>query len=459
MKPISAYTSMQLSANTGSNRIAQNAIAGGKSSANPGLQKISNALAADQTRLSGLGQLQSLLTQFQTILQGMSAAQLSNSVTLSDPKLATVLTAGSGVGAHQLEVKQLAQNQLLASASVKSAQSAIGSGAPSTITIETGSVNSQQFSRSGSVQINIDQSNNSLAGISAALKAAGVNATVVSDSKGSHLEISGSGGSQSSLKISVSGDAGLKNLLSYDPLHASAGTMKQLSAAQQAIYTLDGQQQTSNSNIISSADGLKLQLQATGSSKISTSQDNQQLAGKISTFVQAYNQLTQQLGQLQSGALKSDAMLGKLQQQLSQAVQKLQNTQPGGLQQLGISVQANGQLQINQQQLQNAIKQSPEQLTQLFSHQGQGLSEMLSSSISKVSGISGNSSADSKAGGALQKEIATTGQAVQTKTKQQNLLSQLLKNQPSLLASLYGDNSGNAGKTAGGSGSVFDFLA
>ena len=212
-------------------------------SQNTGVTKLNNNLTRDQTKLSALGQLQSALAKFQGVAQNMAGSGLATSATSSTAGVVGATTNDKAVnGTYAIDVKQLAQGQTLATAAQKASNTAIGTGATAQIKIELGSVDGKQFSAGDgkAITLTIDSSNNTLEGIAAALKKAGVDASVIKGEDGYTLTMNGKSGADSSMRISVTGDAAISNLLTYSP-SASKG-MQQTTAAQDALATVAGKE-------------------------------------------------------------------------------------------------------------------------------------------------------------------------------------------------------------------------
>src|SRR5450830_409291 len=223
-------------------------------SQNTGVVKLNASLARDQAKFSGLGQLQSALAKFQTVAKNMAGSGLATAATSSSKDVLSATTTDKAVsGSHEMNIKQLAQGQTLLSGAQKSSSAAIGTGAPTQIKIELGSEDGKQFTAGGGklIAVTIDSSNNSLDGIAAALKQAGVDASVVKNADGYSLAINGKSGADNSMRISVTGDASISNLVSYAP-GASKG-LQQTAAAQDALLTVDGKDIKSASNTLTTA--------------------------------------------------------------------------------------------------------------------------------------------------------------------------------------------------------------
>src|SRR5262245_26344438 len=100
------------------------------------VNRLNDNLASSQAKLSGLGQLQSALSQFQKLAEGLAGSGLSTSASVSTKDVLAATTTGSAkAGTYKIEVSQLAQNQILNGAVFDSANSQIGTGSPATIKV------------------------------------------------------------------------------------------------------------------------------------------------------------------------------------------------------------------------------------------------------------------------------------------------------------------------------------
>ena len=98
--------------------------------------RLNQNIGRDQARLSGLGQLQSALAGFQSVAERLAGAGLSTSATSSSPDVVTVAAGGGAkTGKVAIDVKQLAQPQVLTGAAQKDAATKIGTGAPAIVRI------------------------------------------------------------------------------------------------------------------------------------------------------------------------------------------------------------------------------------------------------------------------------------------------------------------------------------
>ncbi len=420
---------------------------------NAGVQKLSAQLTRDQTRLSGLGQLQSALANFQSLTQSLSGAGLQTGATSSSPNVLTAVTmTGAKSGTYAIDVQQLAQSQTLLARPQKDKDTPIGSGLPSAIKVEFGTESGSGFTPNGSVRsISIDSGNNTLQGMADAFKAAGIDATIVKSSAGFALQIKGPEGAAGSMRISAGGDAAVEKLLAYNP--AGLKNLTAGSAAQDAILNIDGKRVTSSSNVITGQiGGTALALTGKGATKVVVAQETGAIAKNIGNFVDGFNKLSSTLQDLQQGGLKSDPALRQAQDQLTNMVK----SNSDALAKAGVTLEKNGTLKIDAKALGAAVQADPGAVGKLFTDSGNGIADKLDTQLGQLLG----------AGSSIGKEKLTAERSVTTLTGQKSALTNALNAQASNLVARYteisqggGANSALPGLPGGGARSLFDFMA
>jgi flagellar hook-associated protein 2 len=416
--------------------------------------KVNNAVTADQTKISALGQLQSALADFQSIAQSFSGAGLAMAATSSASSvLSGQTTADSTAGAYAVNVSQLAQAQVLNTASQASPTSAIGTGASTVLTVTTGAA--ADGTGGTSTKITIDSSNNSLDGIASALQSAGVNAQVVQGANGAYsLTVVGAQGAANSMSIGVSGDSSLQSLLTY-PASANGQGMTQTTAAQDAVLTVDGKQITSPGNAVTGAiGGTTLNLTSTGSTTVTVAADSSQIAGNVDKLVSAYNALNTKLQSLQSasGGLQSDTAVDQASDQLARILKSGGNggVSVAALAQAGVSIDSKGNMTVDDSKLASAVAADPTAVSQLFTNSsGNGIADQMASVVTKLNGDDG----------VIQTELDRTNTDLTKVTAQKTALGTALTAQANALAALYTQQETDASSSSSGSSSLFDFMA
>lgn len=293
-----------------------------------------------------------------------SSASFGSSVTLSSGNASPILIAGS--------------NPAAAGLTAGSGGAYIGTSFAQDGTQATGSVV-------------IDATNNTLQGIRDAINNAGlgVTASIVSDGSANpyHLVLSSTKtGANSAMKISLAAaegqsvDPALSSLLSYDP--AGTQNLKQNSAAQNTMLSVNGIPITNSSNNIDTAiEGVTLNVIKVGSTSMSVAKDTSTVKTSINAFVKAYNDLNASISKLTSydpetkkgGILLGDSTAQSIQSQLRRQLGTSITGLSGSLSslsQVGISFQKDGSLTLDSTKLDKAISSNFADIGGLFSAVG-----------------------------------------------------------------------------------------
>jgi flagellar hook-associated protein 2 len=274
--------------------------------------------------------------------------------TVADKNIASATTNSDAVaGTYSLQVNNLATAATATSAALSST-AAVGTG---TLTLSVGG---------SSTAITVDTTNNTLAGIAAAINSApnaGVSASVITTTGGSRLVLTGTNtGAANQITVTPSGgDGGLAALaLTTVP-------------AQDASYSINGFAATSASNVVSNAiSGVTLNLLQPSAvstpTTLTISPDTSSAQKSIDSFVTAvdgvlssiqtltgYNASTQT-----AGPLNGNATLEAFQNQLQVILGKFTSGSGGvnSLTDLGITAGADGSYSTDDTKLGNALSAS-----------------------------------------------------------------------------------------------------
>jgi flagellar hook-associated protein 2 len=384
------------------------------------LTLLQNQEKSYQTKLSAYGQLTSGLSAFQASVASLTNQSTFQSLTAT-PSDSTVLTASAATNAstgnYSVNVTALAQSQSLVATGQATTTAAIGSGTSTTLTFSFGTISGTttngvygsgttftQDPTQGTKTVTIDSSNNSLQGIMDAINAAniGVTASIVNDGSSTpyRLELTSSSGAKHSMEIAVSGDSTLQSLLGYNPTSTSGQNMTQTVAGQDAAFTVNGLSVTSQSNTDSSAiPGVTLNLIKTGSSNLSITNNAASVQSSVQSFVSAYNTLhgvtnsltaydsTTQTGGPLVGDYTAMSVETKLSGILVSAVPGLSSGAAiTTLGQLGISLNKDGTLSLDNTKLQSAVSSNLSAVGAMFASVGKATDSLVSyvSSTSKT---------------------------------------------------------------------------
>jgi flagellar hook-associated protein 2 len=348
---------------------------------NTALQGVDAQIRRDDARLSTLGRLANVLDDVRSVAGTLAASGMTLAAQVDGRALSARITAtGAAPGTHKVDVKQLAQAQRLATVATPSPTTPIGSGAPTVVKIETGSGGA-----AGTRTIRIGAPDNTLDGIAAAFKAAGVDAKVVTSDKGAVLELTGASGAAGAMRIGVAGDPALQALLSFQP--PARGTVTQTAAAQDAIASVDGKTVTGTGNRIAGAiAGVTLDLKGTGSGTVTIAGDDSAIARNVKAFADAVNGLPARLAALKSGDVAGDRTLAQIQDQVAHIVN---GADPAALAAIGVTAK-NGKLAVDEAKLNAAIAAAPGEVTKVFTGGGAGLADKVGTGIARQLATGGN---------------------------------------------------------------------
>jgi flagellar hook-associated protein 2 len=343
------------------------------------LQLLDAKEATLQAQISLLGGLKGALSGFQGANDALKSlvAKTNFKATASDAAVVTPVASSTvGAGVYAVSVTDIAQSQRLGATGQASQTAAIGLGGATTISFTFGTISGgtldtdgiyagATFTGSGAtaVSVSIDQTNNTLEGIRDAINAAnaGVTASIVNDGSATpyRLILNASGtGAAKSMKIEVTGESAISDLLSYDP--AGTQQLNQLQAAQDAKLSVDGIPITSATNAVTGVvDGLTFNLKAPGSSTVTVARDYTQVTTAVTNLVKAYNDAS---GAFASATAKGAGLQGNsgVVGTLNSLRTEIGALRPGlgsfqALSQLGIQFQRDGSLTLDTARLTSAL--------------------------------------------------------------------------------------------------------
>lgn len=335
----------------------------------PQQNQITSQAASANTQLSALGQINAALSALQSAMASISdgSAFSAHSVTSSDTDVLNATATGNAVaGSYKIEVTQLASALKASSGAFTDSSTQIGTGA---LTITVGGQ---------AMNLSIDGSNGSLASIRDAINKAsdnpGVSATIVNGTDGAHLVLSGTRtGAANGFTVSSSGGDGGLAALNYDPAASSGNGLSVINAASDALYTIDGLAANSAGNSVSTAiDGLTLNLSTLGTSTVSVADDPSKATSALTNLVNTYNSFVgiyQNLTKYDAtskvaGAMIGDATLNGINSTLSRIIGGSANG--ATLSSIGISLQVDGTLKLDNDKLSAALGDGGKQVSDLF---------------------------------------------------------------------------------------------
>ncbi|KZZ32051.1 flagellar filament capping protein FliD, partial [Oleiphilus sp. HI0117] len=338
--------------------------------------------------LSIFGQIKSAITDLRLPSRTLANPELFESKTVSSGNSAFSAVVDSNdatPSVHTLEVTALAVSQTLTSTEFNDSDTtAIGEGSL-TIVVDGKTTN-----------VTIDNSNNTLDGIAAAINSesdVGMTASVLYTGTGYKLVFNADEtGLDKTIDISVSdtGDASNTdaNGLSRLAYTAGATNLIQSQPAADASFKLNGVPITRSSNEIYDAiPGLTLTLSGTNDGSpaaLSVQNDHTAVVEKVSEFVEKFNALQTLVndnsefdpsGGAEAGILLGDSttrsMMNQVRRVLGSTVGGLENANVRSLADIGITTDyQTGLLSLNEDTLSDQLDSHPDDVSALFSDQG-----------------------------------------------------------------------------------------
>ncbi|HSW05229.1 flagellar filament capping protein FliD, partial [Aquabacterium sp.] len=356
------------------------------------LDALKTAATSLSTKISTYGKLKSYFATLQDKSNALTSLSLWNATTAT-PSDATALKVSTGTGSvagnYAVTVQKLASSQTVTSTALPSGTTNLNAGM---LTIELGAWSGTPTdtftAKSGSAPFSIDigEGDTSLASIRDKINAAGagVVASIVNDASGSRLSIrSKDSGAENAFRITASetfddgNDATGLSSLAFD-LAGGASQMTQVQTAANAQAEINGIAITSASNTLSDVvDGLTITLMKESATPVdvTVAADTAGVKTKISDFVTAFNELAAQLRSQTAydstsktaGALQGDSSAVSLLNQLRGVlnVSSSASSTWTRLSDVGISMQSDGTLKVDDTKLGSALNNLPE-LNKLF---------------------------------------------------------------------------------------------
>ena len=333
-----------------------------------------------QAKITALGMVKSSMSDLQSAVEALKDPDdfISYSASSSNTDILTV-SSGDDVnpGKFNIVVSQLAAGQQVRSAAFSGSDVEIGTG---TLTIQVGS--------GSSVDITIDDSNNTLAGIAQAINSsdAEVNAAVINDGNGNYYLAlqSKETGASNTINLSIQDDdgnnddaSGLSDIYTDPATHSLTETQ----SARNAELSVNGiSVERSGNEIDDLIEGVTLNLKSADPAKtvtVTSSKGYRGLTKKLQDFVEKYNALADTLKEqtayntaTQKGAtLMGDSTVSRIGLSLSNMLYDTVDgidTSVNSLRKLGISMDENGHLNFDTGKLNDAMENHPEDVITFF---------------------------------------------------------------------------------------------
>jgi len=339
--------------------------------------RISQQEARAQSKLSAFGSLKSALSDLRDkldVMRNLDQFLARKAVSSNEDYFSVSAGTDALPASYSLEVAQLAQAQKLTSGAFTDADTVVGTG---TLTLTVGT---------STADIEITSENNTLAGIRDAINAAtdnpGVAATIVNADSGSYLILtSESTGAAESITVTQAGGDGGLSAIEYDPGMGLTALTESI-APQDALIRIDGFDVMSDTNTFTGAvQGVTITALAdTGgvTESLTVENDEDTTRQLVADFVESYNALIGVFDSLTdynaevdvAAPLVGDATIrgirDQIRRELSTAVQDI-DAPFSVLRDVGVEVQLDGKLQINDDELSTILADDFVKFGQLFS--------------------------------------------------------------------------------------------
>ena len=369
--------------------------------------------AKDQTTISALGVVQSALIGLQTAVNPLTTGGALNGLTATSSDTATFTASASSsavAGSYSVQVDALAQANSLSSAAYASSSTVVGDGGVTltagghsfTVTLSAGKDTLQDLANA----INTDPKNT------------GVSASIINSVDGAHLLLSAK-------------QTGVANQVSVSTtLMAPFSTVQNASDAK--VFIAGFEHDSSSNTTTDALSGVTLNLvnaKPNTTLNLKISADTSSAASAIDSFVTAYNQA---LGLLstdtsyntdsgQGGPLLGDptvtGAMQRLQGLIGSTVPSTGANAFTTLSSIGIQVQADGSLSLDQNQLDAALNQNLASVQSLFSGPS-GIGTQVNTLLEQVAGPSGSLSSESASYQTDYSNLATQLQGLQAQAAQ-----------------------------------------
>jgi flagellar hook-associated protein 2 len=333
--------------------------------------RLTGMLSSDNTQISALGSLKSVLAGLQTAAASLGAGGSVAQTTASsgDSTVFTATATGSvQPGAYNVEVVSLATGAKIASDAYATPDTTVGDGS---VTIDLGSK---------SFTVNLASGNDSLSALVSAINQAsdnpGVSASIITDTNGSRLVLQSQvTGGDNALTLSSASTADGSSFINTTSLQTAAS----------AHIRVDGYDVYSDSNIVDSAiSGVSLNLvkaQPGTSVSLTLAPNAQAATSAVQSFVTAYNKVVTTIAQLtafdptgqNNGPLIGDNTVNGMANQL-RSILGNQTSGTGSaytlLSQIGITTNTDGTLVLDTGKLGTAVTSDLASVQKLFSGSG-----------------------------------------------------------------------------------------
>lgn len=201
-------------------------------------------------------------------------------------------------------------------------------------------------------------------------------ASIVEESTGNFKLVINPIGSEDGQNITITDNSGgLDTALTTTAINTS-GTMSQVQSAGDASFKFNGISLTRSTNTIDDLlVGVTIELKSNGASaNISITQDREPIAKELENFVNAYNSMIKELGDMttadvengQIGVFFGDSNIRNLGRELTKLINEI-DSNGNSLANFGVEILENGQLKFNRDDFDAQMDKDPENVKNFFS--------------------------------------------------------------------------------------------
>lgn len=342
-----------------------------------------------RSQISSYGRLKSALSNFQSSMDNLKALrnfEVYTGVSSDTDSLTAETSISASEGSFSVNITNLAVAHKMGSAAFADTGTTTIGNAGDTMDI---TINGQTLS--------VDYGGMTLGQIRDAINSAAnadpnvdLTASIISENATSHRLVLTSGNTGTDYTINPTfKDSGGGAIA--DPL-----TLGTIVPAENASVTIDNTYTiTRNSNSIDDAiDGVTLNLAKVTASPVTLdiNRDTQAVKDNVKTFVEAYNSLKNTFSSLRQGNLEGDSTIRTIESQIRSAL----NTAPTGLTtsleylaQVGVEIQREGNMTLDESKLEDAMASDFEGVAQLFANDNQGYVYRMESLVNDLLDIEG----------------------------------------------------------------------
>lgn len=354
------------------------------------LEPIAQQIQSEKAQISAYGQLQSALSEFQNSAEVLNETSSFASLTtnVEGGAVSAVSSNEAQSGQYEVQVDRLATASSFVTERLAAVDESIVAGEQSlSFTLADGAIGPIAIADGSSLEEMRDAINEQSDGR--------LNASIINDGEGYRLAVNAT---------ETGADASIQGTNFSDILAAGVQTTdaQVIQAGQDAAFNVNGIAIVSPTNRVEGAiQGVTLNLTEAGTtSTVSVEQDSDSIREKITAFVDDFNTLKNTIGELtafnaetgQAAGLSGDSATRAVETTLRQALSSMvEGDGFNMLSDVGISLQLDGTLEIEDDKLDSIIANQPDQLASFFAGNDSdgGLAGQMNTAIEQLIGTDG----------------------------------------------------------------------